>query len=116
MENCIFCKIVNKEQELDSKIVYEDDISIAIRDLNPQAPVHILVIPKKHIRSLVESEENDNNLLGHLLNVAKNIADNMNLSQKGFRIVLNSGLESGQSVWHIHFHLLGGRKMTWPPG
>lgn len=114
MENCIFCKIVNKE--LDSKIVYEDDISIAIRDLNPQAPVHILVIPKKHIRSLVESEENDNNLLGHLLNVAKNIADNMNLSQKGFRIVLNSGLESGQSVWHIHFHLLGGRKMSWPPG
>ncbi len=114
MENCIFCKIVIKE--LDSKLVYEDDLSIAIRDLNPQAPVHILVIPKKHIRSLVESEENDNNLLGHLLNVAKNIADNMNLSQKGFRIVLNSGLESGQSVWHIHFHLLGGRKMTWPPG
>lgn len=114
MDDCIFCKIVNKE--LPSNTIYEDDKSIAFKDINPQAPVHILVIPKKHIRSLVESDESDKELLGHLTQVARDIANEHNLSSKGFRLVLNSGLESGQSVWHIHIHILGGRKMTWPPG
>lgn len=114
MDDCIFCKIVNKE--LPSNTIYEDDKSIAFKDINPQAPVHILVIPKKHIRSLVESDESDKELLGHLTQVARNIANEHKLSSKGFRLVLNSGLESGQSVWHIHIHILGGRKMTWPPG
>ena len=114
MEDCLFCKIVRKE--IPSNIIYEDDKSLAFNDINPQAPTHILVIPKKHIRSLVESEDSDKELLGHLTQVARNIANEKDLSGKGFRLVLNSGLEAGQSVWHIHFHLMGGRKMTWPPG
>ena len=114
MDNCIFCQIINKE--LPSTVVYEDEMSIAFKDINPQSPEHILVVPKKHIRSLVEINENDRNLMGHLLYVSKNIASDLGISEKGFRIVLNSGLESGQSVWHIHFHVMGGRKMSWPPG
>jgi len=114
MEDCLFCKIVRKE--IPSSIIYEDDKSLAFNDINPQAPTHILVIPKKHIRSLVESDDSDKELLGHLTQVARNIANEKDLSGKGFRLVLNSGLEAGQSVWHIHFHLMGGRKMTWPPG
>ncbi len=114
MNDCIFCKIVNKE--IPSNTVYEDDKSIAFHDISPQAPTHILVIPKKHIRSLVESDESDTELLGHLAQVARNIANDKGLGENGFRLVLNSGLQAGQSVWHIHFHLLGGRKMNWPPG
>ena len=114
MEDCLFCKIARKE--IPSSIIYEDDMSLAFNDINPQAPTHILVIPKKHIRSLVESDDSDKELLGHLTHVARNIADEKGLSSKGFRLVLNSGLEAGQSVWHIHFHLMGGRKMAWPPG
>ncbi|NIP38078.1 MAG: histidine triad nucleotide-binding protein [Candidatus Dadabacteria bacterium] len=114
MEDCIFCKIVNKE--LPSNNVYEDDKCLAFHDISPQAPTHILVIPKKHIRSLVESEGSDTELLGHLTQVARDIAEEKGLEKKGFRLVLNSGLQAGQSVWHIHFHLLGGRKMSWPPG
>lgn len=114
MEECIFCKIINKE--LQSNIIYEDEKSLAFKDISPQAPVHILVIPKKHIRSLVESDDSDKELLGHLIQVARDIANENSLSDKGYRLVLNSGLEGGQSVWHVHIHLLGGRKMTWPPG
>ena len=114
MEDCIFCKIINKQ--IPSSIIYVDDKSLAFNDINPQAPVHILVIPKKHIRSLVESDDTDKELLGHLTQVARDIANEKGLGTKGFRLVLNSGLEAGQSVWHIHLHLLGGRKMTWPPG
>lgn len=114
MENCIFCKIVNKE--LSSEILYEDEYSLAFRDINPQAPVHILVIPKKHIRSLVEMDENDKGIIGHLIYTAKDLATRLGISNKGFRMIVNSGLESGQSVWHLHFHVMGGRKMLWPPG
>ncbi len=114
MEDCIFCKIINKQ--IPSSIIYEDDKSLAFNDINPQAPVHILIIPKKHIRSLVESDNTDKELLGHLTQVARDIANEKGLATKGFRLVLNSGLEAGQSVWHIHLHILGGRKMTWPPG
>jgi len=114
MDDCIFCKIVSRESPAD--IVYEDDDSIAFKDINEQAPIHILLIPKKHIRSVVEIEEEDLQLIGHLVSVASKIADQTGISEKGFRLVLNTGLESGQSVWHIHIHLLGGRKMAWPPG
>ncbi len=114
MENCIFCRIVKRE--IPATIVYEDDFSIAFTDIKPQAPTHVLVIPKKHIRTVVEAEEEDKSLLGHLIYVATKIANKEDISQKGFRIVINCGLESGQTVWHVHIHLLGGRRMTWPPG
>ena len=114
MEECIFCKIVKREMA--ATIVYEDDISLAFRDISPKAPTHILVIPKKHIPTMVEVKEEDNSLLGHLIHIARRIAGKEGISEKGFRLVINCGLESGQSVWHIHIHLLGGRKMTWPPG
>ncbi len=114
MQDCIFCKIVKKE--IQATLVHEDEISVAFRDINPKAPTHVLVIPKKHIRSVVEADEADNALLGHLIHVANGIAKKEGISEKGFRLVVNSGLESGQSIWHIHLHLLGGRKMSWPPG
>lgn len=114
MKDCIFCSIANKD--IPATIVYEDDLSIAFKDINAKAPVHTLVIPKKHIRTIVEMTEEDKPLIGHLIYVANKIAADNNIAAKGFRIVINSGLESGQTVWHIHFHVMGGRKMTWPPG
>jgi histidine triad (HIT) family protein len=114
MEDCIFCAIVGGKAPAD--IVYEDDLSIAFRDIKPQAPVHILVIPKSHIRTIVESAEEDKSLLGHLIYVANSIAKKEGISQRGFRLVINCGVQSGQTVWHVHIHLLGGRHMTWPPG
>ncbi|MGE5443150.1 MAG: histidine triad nucleotide-binding protein [Ignavibacteriales bacterium] len=114
MDDCIFCEIVRRKARAD--IVYEDALSIAFRDIKPQAPVHILVIPKNHIRTVVESVEEHKPLLGHLIYVANNIAKKEGISQRGFRLVINCGAQSGQTVWHIHIHLLGGRRMTWPPG
>lgn len=114
MDNCIFCNIVKKEAECD--IVYEDRDSIAFTDINKQAPVHILVIPKKHIRSLAEIEDADLPVIGHLFDVANKVAQQQGISKKGYRLVINCGIESGQSVWHLHIHVLGGRRMTWPPG
>ena len=114
MKECIFCRIVNRESPAD--IVFEDDQTVAFKDINGKAPIHILVIPKKHIRSLVDINIEDVPLMGHLMFVANKVAVQKGISSKGFRLVLNSGLESGQSVWHIHLHLLGGRRMTWPPG
>ena len=113
MSPCVFCKIV--QGELDSKIVHEDDRAVAFRDLNPQAPTHILIIPKKHIPSLAEASEEECNLLGHLLLVARQIARSQQL-ESGYRVVINNGVEAGQSVFHIHLHLLGGRAFNWPPG
>ncbi len=110
---CIFCKIINKEVE--SKIVYEDEKCVAFEDINPQAPCHILVVPKRHIPALRDAEEDDKELLGHILKVASKIALERGL-EKGYRIVLNDGGEAGQAVFHMHFHLLGGRIMKWPPG
>ena len=112
MEDCIFCKIVKRE--IPATIVFEDDLSIAFRDIEPQAPAHILIIPKKHIRTVVEATEEDKPLLGHLIYVANEIAKKEDINQ--FRLVINCGSKSGQLVWHIHIHLLGGRQMTWPPG
>ena len=111
MDN-IFLKIINREIPAD--IIYEDDISIAFNDISPQAPTHILVIPKKEIQKISEADENDKELLGHLLLVAKKITDENNI--KDFRLVVNNGTEAGQTVFHLHIHILAGRAFGWPPG
>ncbi|MBA7632117.1 Purine nucleoside phosphoramidase [subsurface metagenome] len=114
MEECIFCKIISKE--ITASIVYEDERMIAFSDINPQAPVHILLIPKEHFPSLNEIPEDKKDILSHLLLKAKEIAREKEIADRGYRIVLNTARESGQEVLHIHFHLLGGRQMSWPPG
>jgi histidine triad (HIT) family protein len=110
---CLFCKIV--AGEIPSKKVFEDDLTYAFRDINPQAPTHILIVPRKHIASLAELEAADRDLIGYLHLVANRIAKSEGLS-KGFRTVINTGPDGGQTVDHLHVHLLGGRAMTWPPG
>jgi|TARA_B100000929_G_C15230342_1_gene326049 histidine triad (HIT) family protein len=112
MTDNIFLKIINKEIPAD--IIYEDDISIAFNDISPQAPVHILVIPKKVINKLSESTEKDESLLGHLLVVAKKITEENNI--RDYRLVINNGVEAGQTVFHLHIHILAGRVFGWPPG
>jgi len=109
MEDCIFCKIINKE--IPSTIVYEDDEVLAFRDINPAAPVHILIIPKKHISSLNELQENDELLVGKIYTVINKIAKKEGVSEKGFRVIVNCGEDGGQEVKHLHFHLLGGKKL-----
>lgn len=114
MSDCIFCKIIDKK--IPSRIVYEDDLSLAFEDINPQAPVHTLIIPKKHIPTLLDIKDDDYGLVAHLIRVANNISRQKGISEKGFRLVINCNPESGQTVYHIHIHLLGGRQMRWPPG
>jgi histidine triad (HIT) family protein len=109
----IFSKIIRREISAD--IVYEDDLAIAFRDVHPQAPVHILVIPKKPIPKLTDAEPEDQALLGHLLMTVKRVAQQEKLD-KGYRVVINTGEEGGQTVYHLHLHLLGGRRLKWPPG
>jgi histidine triad (HIT) family protein len=109
----IFSKIIRKEIPAD--IVYEDDLALAFRDLHPQAPVHILIIPKKPIVSIATAESTDGELLGHLLLTVKRVAIQEGLAQ-GYRVVINTGEDGGQTVFHLHLHLLGKRSMTWPPG
>ncbi|MGO8717943.1 MAG: histidine triad nucleotide-binding protein [Acidobacteriaceae bacterium] len=111
--DCLFCRIV--AGEIPAKKLYEDDSSIAFADLHPQAPTHFLVIPKQHMDSLAQATATDKELLGHLSWVAAELAAKQNLS-KGFRIVVNTGPEGGQTVDHLHLHVLGGRAMHWPPG
>jgi histidine triad (HIT) family protein len=113
-EDCLFCKIVNKQ--IPCSIVFEDKEILAFRDINPQAPVHILIITKKHIPGLNEIGESDNQVLGHIQNTARELAKKEGLSKDGYRLVLNCGPNAGQAVGHIHYHLLGGRKFAWPPG
>jgi histidine triad (HIT) family protein len=110
---CIFCRIAAKE--VPSNIVYEDDAIVAFRDLSPQAPTHVLVIPRRHVASLDGMQAGDAGLLGAMMMAAKNIAAASGLSG-GYRIVTNCGVDAGQSVSHVHLHLLGGRPMAWPPG
>ena len=112
--NCIFCKII--EGGIPATVVHRDERSLAIEDINPQAPVHVLVIPQEHIESLDEAGQRDEALLGHLLRVAARIANERGLSETGYRTVINTGEGAGQSVLHLHVHLLGGRALTWPPG
>jgi len=111
LQSCIFCLIA--EKKVDSRIIYEDDISLAFMDINPVAPFHALVIPREHIRSL--DEVRDFNLVSHLLYVCKLVAQEQGL-EKGYRVVTNVGDDGGQTVFHLHFHVIGGRPMNWPPG
>jgi len=113
MSDTIFGKIIDREIPAD--IVYEDDLCLAFRDINPQAPVHILVIPKKPIARLADCEAGDQNLLGHLMLAAGNIAREEGISE-AFRLVINNGAEAGQEVFHLHLHILAGRNFSWPPG
>lgn len=113
MENCIFCKIISGE--IPAKKVFEDDKVVAFNDLNPQAPVHILIIPKKHIASLNEITKEDVELLGHIQEVASLLAKQNNLND-GYRLVNNCGVDGGQTVLHLHYHLMGGRTFAWPAG
>ena len=112
--DCIFCNIINIE--IPAKVAYEDDNVVAFHDINPQAPIHLLIVPKKHITSVMEIDDEENLLLGDIILTAQNLARENNLDKKGFRIVVNTGEEGGQTVNHLHFHLLGGRFLTWPPG
>ena len=115
MSDCIFCKIANKEVK--SAVVYEDDMVIAIRDLDPKAPEHILVIPKKHIASINDFKAEDKDLAAHVLvDVVPEVAKKLKIAESGYRVVINTGDEGGQTVHHLHIHILGGRSMTWPPG
>lgn len=112
--NCLFCKIISKE--IPSKIVYEDEYVLAFEDVTPQAPVHILIVPKKHISTSLDIQEEDNELIGRMSQAANVIAKEKGIAEKGFRTVMNCNREAGQTVFHIHLHLLGGRAMQWPPG
>ncbi|HEC79846.1 MAG: histidine triad nucleotide-binding protein [Candidatus Coatesbacteria bacterium] len=113
MEECVFCKIVRGEIQADT--VMETDEVIAFRDINPQAPTHIQIIPRKHISSISEIEGNEDVLM-RMVNVANRIAEEEGIKERGYRLVINCGPEAGQSVMHLHMHLLGGRPMRWPPG
>lgn len=114
MEDCIFCKIIRKD--IPSELIYEDEHILAFNDINPQAPVHVLIIPKEHVASLNDIHEDKKDILSHILLKARQIASNLGIDKKGYRIILNTARDSGQEVFHIHFHLMGGRRMTWPPG
>ncbi|SNR86760.1 histidine triad nucleotide-binding protein [Desulfurobacterium atlanticum] len=106
---CIFCKIVNKE--IPAKVVYEDDLVMAFHDINPQAPIHILIIPKEHIPTVNDIEEKHKELIGHIFTVAKTIAKEMGFAEKGYRILINCNKDGGQEIYHIHFHLFAGKPL-----
>lgn len=113
MNDCLFCKIVSGE--IPSTKVYEDDYVLAFHDIDKKAPVHVLIIPKKHITSVAETAEEDMEIYAHIMRTAKKLAEDLGLS-KGFRLVTNIGKDGGQTVDHLHIHLLGGRALSWPPG
>ena len=114
MSECIFCRIAAHKAK--AAIVYEDELCVVFHDTNPQAPIHLLVIPRKHIISLNEAMEEENSLLGHMLVIAGHMAKLQGIDGPGFRTVINTNAEAGQTVFHLHIHVLGGRKMHWPPG
>lgn len=114
MEDCIFCKIISGE--IPSKKAYEDEQVLAFYDIDAKAPVHLLIIPKKHITSVLELKPEDGVLVAHIFEVAAKLARELGLEERGFRMVSNIGKDGGQTVPHLHFHLLGGRELAWPPG
>lgn len=114
MDDCIFCRIISGA--IPSQRVYEDDQVLAIRDTNPQAPVHMLLMPKRHIASLGDVSDSEGPLIGRIALVAASLARDEGLAARGYRLLTNAGPEGGQAVPHLHFHLLGGRQMGWPPG
>lgn len=111
---CLFCRIVRGETP--SEKVYEDPSVVAFKDIRPRAPVHLLIVPRRHIETLLEVAEGDKELIGHIFRVAASLARDHGVAESGFRVVVNCGPAAGQSVYHIHFHLLGGRALSWPPG
>lgn len=113
-QDCLFCRIVRGE--VPAKVVHETDSVVAFRDIDPKAPVHVLIVPKRHIASVNDVAEGDAPELGALFVAARAIAAAEGLSDSGYRLVVNTGTGAGQTVWHIHLHLLGGRSLTWPPG
>jgi histidine triad (HIT) family protein len=111
---CLFCDIVKKKRP--AQILYEDDTVMAFEDIHQQAPVHVLVVPKKHIPTILEINEEDLPLIGYLFEIAGRIAREKGIAERGFRLVMNCNREAGQTVFHLHLHVLGGRSMHWPPG
>jgi histidine triad (HIT) family protein len=114
MSDCIFCRIA--AGEVPSKIAWQDEEIVAFHDVDPRAPVHVLIIPRKHIASVNELDDADAPTIGRMYVKARDLARDLGVAETGYRLVMNTGPEAGQSVWHIHLHLLGGRRMTWPPG
>lgn len=114
MDGCLFCKIA--AGEIPCKKAYEDDQVLAFYDINPQAPTHVLIIPKKHIESVLELAPTDDALLAHVFRVAQQLAGELGVANDGFRLVFNTGVNGGQTVMHMHMHMLGGRALGWPPG
>jgi len=113
-DNCIFCKIISGK--IPGNFIYQDDALVVVEDIAPQAPHHYLIFPRKHIPTTMDLTDDDRGLVGHVYQVAARIAREKGFADAGFRVVNNCNKEGGQVVWHIHFHLLGGRKMEWPPG
>lgn len=113
-DDCLFCKMVQGEIKPDT--LYEDDHVLAFRDLNPQAPVHFLVVPKQHIATLNDLEEKHAELIGRMYLAARDIAKEQGIADGGYRSLINCNADAGQTVWHVHLHVLGGRTLTWPPG
>jgi histidine triad (HIT) family protein len=114
MTDCIFCQIIDKK--IPAKIAYEDDKVLAFHDISPQAPTHILIIPRKHIASISDLQDQDSGILGYMHLIAKKLAKETKIEKSGYRLVINNGADAGQAVGHIHLHVLGGRKLQWPPG
>jgi histidine triad (HIT) family protein len=113
-QDCIFCRII--EGSAKAQIVYQDDALIVFRDIRPKAPVHLLLVPRKHIPTLLDLETGDESAIGKIFQAASRVAREQGLAEKGFRVVVNCGEQAGQTVFHLHFHLMGGRTLTWPPG
>lgn len=114
MSDCLFCGVI--KGDVKGSIVYQDNSVVAFKDINPKAPVHLLIVPRKHIATLLDLQQEDKSLIGDIFSVANQLAKDQGIARDGFRVVVNCGAGAGQSVFHIHFHLLGGRPMTWPPG
>ena len=114
MVDCLFCKIINKE--INSDILFQDDDVLAFKDINPQAPIHFLIVPKKHISTINDLQQEDEKITGKMILTAQSLAKQEHIDEKGYRLVFNCNSDGGQEVYHIHLHLLGGRQMQWPPG
>ena len=114
MSDCLFCGIV--DGKIKANLVYEDDAVVAFKDIAPKAPVHFLIIPRKHVAGVSDIVESDRELIGAIFQVAAKLARENGIAESGYRVVVNSGADAGQSVFHIHYHLLGGRRLGWPPG
>lgn len=112
--SCLFCRII--AGEIPTDFVHEDELCVAIRDINPQAPTHVLIFPREHMESLNDASHRDESLLGHLLRVGARIANDEGQAETGYRLVINTEAGAGQSIFHLHVHLLGGRPLRWPPG